>query len=298
MKRRTKTEPNTGLGMGDMPVGDPLPNELIQAKARIIECPPKYAEVCEVIVDHLGNCETHRLGRVEAEMKKHCPPSADVFHEEMARAVLSNPDDEGIPNYGDTKIGIMMAVQDRFPGVAEKLVYESIKGLCKESRIWADDEESMRIKDQVWRLTAKGSSDAETPTALNSATQLSNATSGKSLAPPVETRVGTPLQGGSTASQDAVVGDPLAPSQSGGRDEAMKPTRKMHSETVAMVLLIEHRDWTNVEIAKAAGINRTTLYEFPRFKKLRNLLKEQRHLPSDRRKGRTGKPLPDTEADT
>jgi hypothetical protein len=37
----------------------------------------------------------------------------------------------------------------------------------------------------------------------------------------------------------------------------------------ALALLVQHPDWTNTQIAKAVGVNRTTLYDWPRFKAAR-----------------------------
>jgi len=72
----------------------------------------------------------------------------------------------------------------------------------------------------------------------------------------------------------------------------------MSGEARALAMLTDHPDWSDTRIAKAVGVNRTTLYDFPKFKKARALLKGNAPQRTDRRKGRTGKRLPDTSSDT
>jgi hypothetical protein len=72
----------------------------------------------------------------------------------------------------------------------------------------------------------------------------------------------------------------------------------MRGEDRALALLVAHPDWTDVQIAKAADVRRTTLYDYPKYKAARASLKDGKRCRNDRRKGRTGTRLPDTLPDT
>ncbi len=87
---------------------------------------------------------------------------------------------------------------------------------------------------------------------------------------------------------------------SAGEGERKEQSIVLSGESRALAILTDHPEWTDERIAKAAGLNRTTLYDYPTYKKFRALLKEKRQR-TGRRRGRTGKPmadtLPDSEAD-
>ncbi|MEK6675577.1 MAG: hypothetical protein AABZ47_07975 [Planctomycetota bacterium] len=72
----------------------------------------------------------------------------------------------------------------------------------------------------------------------------------------------------------------------------------MSGEAKALAVLTDHPDWTDEQVAKAAGINRTTLYRYDRFKKARSFLEEGKPKPTTKRKGRVCKVLRDTSCDT
>jgi hypothetical protein len=55
----------------------------------------------------------------------------------------------------------------------------------------------------------------------------------------------------------------LAQAKPGAAKDAASP------ESRALALLIEHPDWTDTDIAKAVGVHRTTLYDWPKFKMAR-----------------------------
>lgn len=50
-------------------------------------------------------------------------------------------------------------------------------------------------------------------------------------------------------------------------------TRALGLEHRAIALLLEHRDWSDTQIAKEVGCSRTTLYDWPKFKKVRAVLR-------------------------
>jgi len=65
--------------------------------------------------------------------------------------------------------------------------------------------------------------------------------------------------------------------------EAEKPgpetQPKLPPRSMALILRKEHRDWTNTRIAKEVGVERTSLYRWPEYKKLCKLMREQWSLP-------------------
>lgn len=74
------------------------------------------------------------------------------------------------------------------------------------------------------------------------------------------------------------------------------PLQELSGVARSLAFLTDHPDWTDEQIAEAAGLSRTTLYDYDLFKKARALLKAKKS-PRDRRRGRTGKRLADTNAD-
>ncbi len=60
-------------------------------------------------------------------------------------------------------------------------------------------------------------------------------------------------------------------------------------EAKALAMLVEHPDWPDTKIAKTIGVNRTTLYDWPKFKKAKEALKQgQKDLPKGSKSGETG----------
>lgn len=60
-------------------------------------------------------------------------------------------------------------------------------------------------------------------------------------------------------------------------------------EAKALALLVQHSDWSDTKIAKTVGVNRTTLYDWPKFKKAKEALKQGKtSLPKGSKKGETG----------
>lgn len=58
----------------------------------------------------------------------------------------------------------------------------------------------------------------------------------------------------------------------------------MSREARALAVLTEHPDWTDKQIAEAAGVNRTTLYTYSRFKQARAVLQSDKPRATDRRR--------------
>jgi len=86
--------------------------------------------------------------------------------------------------------------------------------------------------------------------------------------------------------------------QGGGAVPTPAPASALSGEARALAALTDHADWTDTKIAEAAGVNRTTLYTYPRFVQARALLRANGPTSKDRRRGRTRKRLPDTLPDT
>ncbi len=59
----------------------------------------------------------------------------------------------------------------------------------------------------------------------------------------------------------------------GGSQATLEPERPS-KEVLALVLLSVHPDWSDTQIAKVAGCNRTTLYTFKKFMVAREILRE------------------------
>ena len=64
----------------------------------------------------------------------------------------------------------------------------------------------------------------------------------------------------------------------------------MPGEARALALLVAHPDWTDVRIAKEAGLNRTTLYKYPMYIASRKLMKTEgkKNLAGGFKDGETG----------
>jgi len=60
-------------------------------------------------------------------------------------------------------------------------------------------------------------------------------------------------------------------------------------EALALAMLVKHPEWSDTKIAKAVGVYRTTLYDWPNFKKAKEVLKEgKKELPRGSKNGDTG----------
>jgi len=64
---------------------------------------------------------------------------------------------------------------------------------------------------------------------------------------------------------------------------------QLTGEAKALALLVEHPDWTDTDIAKAIGVNRTTLYKWGKFKKAKEALKQGKNkYPRGSKNGESG----------
>jgi DNA-binding XRE family transcriptional regulator len=60
-------------------------------------------------------------------------------------------------------------------------------------------------------------------------------------------------------------------------------------EALALAMLVKYPDWTDKKIAKAIGVSRTTLYDWPNFRKAKETLKQGKNdLPNGSKDGETG----------
>nr|MBC8273541.1 helix-turn-helix domain-containing protein [Chloroflexota bacterium] len=60
-------------------------------------------------------------------------------------------------------------------------------------------------------------------------------------------------------------------------------------EALALAMLVEHPGWSDTRIAKAVGVNRTTLYDWPNFKKAKEALKQgKKKFPRGSKNAETG----------
>jgi len=74
-----------------------------------------------------------------------------------------------------------------------------------------------------------------------------------------------------------------------GTAEGQKGRPNMSKEALALALLVEHPEWSNTRIAKEIGVNRRSLYRWPRFRAARDTLKQGKgDLPRGRKDGETG----------
>jgi len=62
----------------------------------------------------------------------------------------------------------------------------------------------------------------------------------------------------------------------------------LSKESLAIAALVDHPDWTDEQIATAAGCNRTSLYRWPKFKEARALLQQGSSPPQGTKNGETG----------
>jgi transcriptional regulator of acetoin/glycerol metabolism len=73
---------------------------------------------------------------------------------------------------------------------------------------------------------------------------------------------------------------------SGGK--AKPPPEKLSAKARVLAILVEHQGWSNTKIAKEAGINRTTLYNYPEFKTARKMQKQNKEKIPRGRKDQEG----------
>lgn len=59
-------------------------------------------------------------------------------------------------------------------------------------------------------------------------------------------------------------------------EKAKSQPEKSSAKAKVLAVLIEHPDWSNTKIAEEAGINRTTLYDYPEFKAARKMQKQNK----------------------
>jgi DNA-binding transcriptional regulator YiaG len=60
-------------------------------------------------------------------------------------------------------------------------------------------------------------------------------------------------------------------------------------EPLALAMLVKHPDWSDTKIAKYIGVSRTTLYDWPNFKKAKDALKQGKtDLPRGSKNAETG----------
>ena len=67
---------------------------------------------------------------------------------------------------------------------------------------------------------------------------------------------------------------PAVPAADHGRRVAFGKPIEPSKEALALAVLADHPDWSDTEIAKKAGCNRTTLYTFKKFMAAREILRE------------------------
>ena len=79
------------------------------------------------------------------------------------------------------------------------------------------------------------------------------------------------------------------PTSSGDKAGDTQRTNGLTGEALALAMLVEHPDWPDTKIAKAVGVYRTTLYDWPNFKKAKEALKQdKKELPRGSKNGETG----------
>ncbi|MGD0786128.1 MAG: hypothetical protein ABR969_09995 [Sedimentisphaerales bacterium] len=68
-----------------------------------------------------------------------------------------------------------------------------------------------------------------------------------------------------------------------------KKRNNLTGEALALAMLVQHPDWSDTKIAKAVGVSRTTLYDWPKFKKAKEALKQGKNdIPRGSKNGETG----------
>lgn len=71
--------------------------------------------------------------------------------------------------------------------------------------------------------------------------------------------------------------------------EETQTENALSAEAKALALLVGHPDWPNTKIAKSVGVSRTTLYNWPNFKKAKEVLKQgKNNLLKGSKNGETG----------
>jgi hypothetical protein len=78
--------------------------------------------------------------------------------------------------------------------------------------------------------------------------------------------------------------------QNSGKAGEDRPKGTIYNKTaLALATLQQHPDWTDEQIAKEVGVNRTTLYDWPDFKKAKEILKQGKNdIPKGSKNGETG----------
>ena len=59
-------------------------------------------------------------------------------------------------------------------------------------------------------------------------------------------------------------------------EKAKSAPEKLSAKARVLAILVEHQDWSDTKIAEAAGISRTTLYDYPEFKTARKVQKQNK----------------------
>jgi len=82
------------------------------------------------------------------------------------------------------------------------------------------------------------------------------------------------------------------PKNAGGTSSKVGDTKienTLTGEALALAMLVKHPDWSDRKIAKAVSVNRTTLYDWPKFKKAKEALKQgKNNLPKGSKNSETG----------
>ncbi len=68
----------------------------------------------------------------------------------------------------------------------------------------------------------------------------------------------------------------------GQNQNAAQKRNVIAGEALALGLLAEHPDWSDIQIARAVGVSRTTLYTWPKYMKAKDILRQAK---KDQRKG-------------
>jgi hypothetical protein len=99
-------------------------------------------------------------------------------------------------------------------------------------------------------------------------------------------------------SQSQPEGDEKDRQSKGGKELDTQKGNDLTGEALALAMLVKHPDWPDTKIAKTIGVNRTTLYDWPIFKKAKEALKQgKKEFPKGSKNGETGS-MEAWEADT
>ena len=71
------------------------------------------------------------------------------------------------------------------------------------------------------------------------------------------------------------ISNDIASKQKNGGKAKPQP-QKLSAKARALAVLVDHQDWSDTKIAEAAGISRTTLYDYPDFKTARKVQKQNK----------------------